>query len=217
MYRTSGGNIDASGAAATFPGFKRDAVSEDVTNMADTSDFRNGLIMNMGGEYWSIQEFLHVKPGKGGAFVRTKIKNLISGQVKEHTFRAGEKIDEVRVVRQVYQYLYNSGGIYYMMDKQSYEQIELSESMMSDMNGFLRENIDVDILMEGDKPLVVELPNFVELSVKQTDPGFKGDTAQGGSKPATMETGLVVQVPLFIEEGDVLRIDTRTGKYVTRV
>ena len=185
--------------------------------MADTSDFRNGLIMNMGGEYWSIQEFLHVKPGKGGAFVRTKIKNLISGQVKEHTFRAGEKIDEVRVVRQIYQYLYNSGGIYYMMDKQSYEQIELSESMMSDMNGFLRENIDVDILMEGDKPLVVELPNFVELAVKQTDPGFKGDTAQGGSKPATMETGLVVQVPLFIEEGDVLRIDTRTGKYVTRV
>ena len=185
--------------------------------MADTSDFRNGLIMNMGGEYWSIQEFLHVKPGKGGAFVRTKIKNLISGQVKEHTFRAGEKIDEVRVVRQVYQYLYNSGGIYYMMDKQSYEQIELSESMMSDMNGFLRENIDVDILMEGDKPLVVELPNFVEMAVKQTDPGFKGDTAQGGSKPATMETGLVVQVPLFIEEGDVLRIDTRTGKYVTRV
>ena len=185
--------------------------------MADTSDFRNGLIMNMGGEYWSIQEFLHVKPGKGGAFVRTKIKNLISGQVKEHTFRAGEKIDEVRVVRQVYQYLYNSGGIYYMMDKQSYEQIELSESMMSDMKGFLRENIDVDILMEGDKPLVVELPNFVELAVKQTDPGFKGDTAQGGSKPATMATGLVVQVPLFIEEGDVLRIDTRTGKYVTRV
>jgi len=185
--------------------------------MADTSDFRNGLIMNMGGEYWSIQEFLHVKPGKGGAFVRTKIKNLISGQVKEHTFRAGEKIDEVRVVRQVYQYLYNSGGIYYMMDKKSYEQIELSESMMSEMKGFLRENIDVDILMEGDKPLVVELPNFVELAVKQTDPGFKGDTAQGGSKPATMETGLIVQVPLFIEENDVLRIDTRTGKYVTRV
>jgi elongation factor P len=185
--------------------------------MADTSDIRNGLIMNMGGEYWSIQEFLHVKPGKGGAFIRTKIKNLISGQVKDHTFRAGEKIEEVRVVRQVFQYLYNSGGIYYMMDKQSYEQIELSESMMSDMKGYLRENIDVDMLMEGDKPLVIELPNFVELAVKQTDPGFKGDTAQGGSKPATMETGLIVQVPLFIEEGDVLRIDTRTGKYVTRV
>jgi elongation factor P len=185
--------------------------------MADTSDIRNGLIMNMGGEYWGIQEFLHVKPGKGGAFVRTKIKNLITGQVKDHTFRAGEKIEEVRVVRQVYQYLYNSGGIYYMMDKQSYEQIELSESMVSDMKGFLRENIDVDMLMEGDKPLVIELPNFVELAVKQTDPGFKGDTAQGGSKPATLETGLVIQVPLFIEEGDVLRIDTRTGKYVTRV
>jgi elongation factor P len=185
--------------------------------MADTSDFRNGLIMNIGGEYWTIQEFLHVKPGKGGAFVRTKIKNLLTGQVKEQTFRAGEKINEVRVVRQPYQYLYNSGGVYYMMDKKTYEQVELPEEMLSDMKDYLKENIDIDILTENDKPLVIELPNFVELAVKQTDPGFKGDTAQGGSKPATMETGLVVQVPLFIEEGDVLRIDTRTGKYVTRV
>ena len=185
--------------------------------MADTSDFRNGLIMNMNGEYWTIQEFQHVKPGKGGAFMRTKIKNLLTGQVKENTFRAGEKIDEVRVVRQSFQYLYNSGGIYYMMDKQTYEQVELSESMVSGMKDYLKENIDVDILTENDKPLVIELPNFVELEVKQTDPGFKGDTAQGGTKPATMETGLVVHVPLFIEEGEVLRIDTRTGKYVTRV
>lgn len=185
--------------------------------MADTSDFRNGLIMNMDGEYWTIQEFLHVKPGKGGAFVRTKIKNLLTGQVKEQTFRAGEKIKEVRVVRQPYQYLYNSGGIYYMMDKKTYEQVEISESMVEDLKDFLKENIDIDILTENDKPLIIELPNFVELEVKQTDPGFKGDTAQGGSKPATMETGLVVQVPLFIEEGDILRIDTRTGKYVTRV
>lgn len=185
--------------------------------MADTSDFRNGLIMNIGGEYWTIQEFLHVKPGKGGAFVRTKIKNLLTGQVKEQTFRAGEKINEVRVVRQPYQYLYNNGDIYYMMDKQTYEQVELSAAMIGGMKQFLKENIDVDILTENDKPLMIELPNFVELVVKQTDPGFRGDTAQGGSKPATMETGLVVQVPLFIEEGDVLRIDTRTGKYVTRV
>ncbi len=185
--------------------------------MADTSGFRNGLIMNMGGEYWTIQEFQHVKPGKGGAFVRTKLKNLLTGQVKENTFRAGEKITEVRVERQPFQYLYNSGGIYYMMDKKTYEQVELSESMVADLKDFLKENIDIDILTENDKPLVVELPNFVELEVKQTDPGFKGDTAQGGNKPATMETGLVVQVPLFIEEGDVLRIDTRTGKYVTRV
>lgn len=185
--------------------------------MADTSDFRNGLIMNISGDYWVIQEFLHVKPGKGGAFVRTKIKNLLTGQVKEQTFRAGEKIDEVRVVRQPYQYLYNSGGLYYMMDKSTYDQIEIPESMLKDFKGFLKENTDVDILMEKDKPLSIEIPNFVELTVIQTEPGFKGDTAQGASKPATLETGLTVQVPLFINEGDVLRIDTRTGKYVTRV
>jgi elongation factor P len=185
--------------------------------MADTSDFRNGLIMNIGGEYWLIKEFLHVKPGKGGAFVRTKIKNLVTGQVKDQTFRAGEKIDEVRVEKHAYQYLYNSSGIYYMMNKSTYEQIELPESTVDDMKGYLKENVDVDILMEGDKPLVLELKTTVDMTVKQTDPGLKGDTAQGGSKPATMETGLIVQVPLFIEEGDVLRIDTRTGKYVTRV
>jgi len=185
--------------------------------MADTSDFRNGLIMNMGGEYWVIKEFLHVKPGKGGAFVRTKIKNLLTGQVKDHTFRAGEKIDEVRVVRQSYQYLYNTGDIYYMMDKRNYEQVELSAAMVDGITDYLKENIDVDILMEDGKPLVIELPTTVDLTVQKTDPGLKGDTAQGGSKPATMETGLVVQVPLFIDEGDIIRVDTRTGKYVTRV
>ncbi len=185
--------------------------------MADTSDIRNGLIMNMNGEYWVIQEFLHVKPGKGGAFVRTKIKNLLTGQVKDHTFRGGEKIDEVRVVRQNFQYLYESGGIYYMMDKSTYEQLELSESMVGDARPYLKENIDVEILMDGQKPLTIELPNFVELTVTKTDPGVRGDTAQGGSKPATLETGLTVQVPLFVDEGDVLRVDTRTGKYVTRV
>jgi elongation factor P len=190
---------------------------EGDTAMADTSDFRNGLIMNMGGEYWVIKEFLHVKPGKGGAFVRTKIKNLLTGQVKDHTFRAGEKIDEVRVVRRIYQYLYNTGGLYCMMDKQTYEQVELSEAMVDDIKDYLKENIEVEILMEDGKPLVIELPTTVDLTVQKTDPGLKGDTAQGGSKPATMETGLVVQVPLFIDEGDVVRVDTRTGKYVTRV
>jgi elongation factor P len=185
--------------------------------MADTSDFRNGMILNMNGAYWTIVEFQHVKPGKGGAFVRTKIKNLLTGQVKDNTFRAGEKVDEVRVERRPYQYLYESGDMYYMMDKGSYEQIPLPESMIGDRKAYLKENIDVDILLHGDSPLVVELPNFVELEVKDTEPGFKGDTAQGGNKPATMETGLVVHVPLFIEVGDTLRIDTRTGKYVTRV
>ncbi len=185
--------------------------------MADTSDFRNGMILSMGGDYWTIVEFQHVKPGKGGAFVRTKIKNLLTGQVKENTFRAGERVEEVRVVRRQYQYLYESAGMYYMMDKESFEQIPLAESMLDNKKGFLKENTDVDILIDGDRALLVELPTFVELEVKETEPGVRGDTAQGASKQATMETGLVVHVPLFVDIGDTLRIDTRTGKYVTRV
>jgi elongation factor P len=185
--------------------------------MADTSDFRNGLIMNMSGEYWTIVEFQHVKPGKGGAFVRTKIKNLITGQVKEKTFRAGERVEEVRVEKRPYQYLYTSGDMYYMMDKNTYDQIPLDESMLKDVKGFLKENMDVDIFMDGETPLLVEIPNFVELTIKETEPGVRGDTAQGATKPATTETGHVVHVPLFINEGDVVRVDTRTGKYVTRV
>ena len=185
--------------------------------MADTSDFRNGMILNFNGEYWAIVEFQHVKPGKGGAFVRTKIKNLLTGQVKDNTFRAGERVEEVRVLRRPYQYLYSSGDTYHMMDKSSYEQIELSESMLGDKKNYLKENLDVEILIDDETPLLVELPNFVELEVKETEPGVRGDTAQGATKPATMESGLVVQVPLFVEEGDTLRIDTRTGKYVTRV
>ena len=185
--------------------------------MADTSDFRNGMILNMSGAYWVIVEFQHVKPGKGGAFVRTKIKNLLTGQVKDHTFRAGERVEEVRVERRGFQYLYESGGMYYMMDKSSYDQIPVPESMLGDKKEYLKENTDVEIFFDGETPLLLEIPNFVELAVKETEPGVRGDTAQGGSKPATMETGAVVQVPLFIEEGDVLRIDTRTGKYMSRV
>ena len=185
--------------------------------MSDTSDFRNGLIMSINGDYWTITEFQHVKPGKGPAFVRTKIKNLLTGQVKEQTFRAGEKITEVRVVRHAYQYLYISGGSYVMMDKSTYEQLELPNERLDDVAGYLKENIDVDILMDEGKVLVVEIPNFVELEVKEGEPGVKGDTAQGASKPVTMETGLIVHVPLFVNVGDTIRVDTRTGKYVTRV
>ncbi len=185
--------------------------------MADTSDIRNGLIMNMDGEYWAIQEFLHVKPGKGGAFIRTKIKNLLTGQVKDQTFRSGEKIAEVRVVRQAFQFLYEAGGVYHMMDKSSYEQIELSGSIIEEAKPYLKENMDLNILLDGERPLTIELPNFVELPVTRAEPGIRGDTAQGGSKSATLASGLVVQVPLFINEGDVVRVDTRTGKYVTRV
>jgi elongation factor P len=185
--------------------------------MADTSDIRNGLIMNMDGEYWAIQEFLHVKPGKGGAFIRTKIKNLLTGQVKDQTFRSGEKIAEVRVVRQAFQFLYEAGGVYHMMDKSTFEQIELSGSIIEDTKPYLKENMDLNILLDGERPLTIELPNFVELPVARAEPGVRGDTAQGGSKSATLSSGLVVQVPLFINEGDVVRVDTRTGKYVTRV
>ncbi|HEX5131615.1 MAG TPA: elongation factor P [Candidatus Krumholzibacteria bacterium] len=185
--------------------------------MADTSDIRNGLIMNLEGEYWSVQEFLHVKPGKGGAFVRTKLKNVLTGQVKDVTFRSGEKFQEVRVVRQSYQYLYAAGGFYHMMDQETYEQIELPEKMLEDVKLFLKENMVIDLLMDGAKVLTIELPNFVEMEIKESEPGIRGDTAQGASKPATLESGLVVQVPLFVNEGDVIRVDTRTGKYVTRV
>jgi elongation factor P len=185
--------------------------------MADTSDIRNGLIMNMDGAYWLILEFLHVKPGKGGAFIRTKIKNLVTGQVKDQTFRSGEKINEVRVVRQAFQFLYASGGLYHMMDRNSYEQIELPEALIGEAKEYLKENMNLDILMDGDKPLMIELPNFVEMVVTKAEPGFRGDTARGGSKPATLESGLVVQVPLFVNEGDRVRVDTRTGEYVTRV
>jgi len=185
--------------------------------MADTSDFRNGMIFTMDGQYWAIVEFQHVKPGKGGAFVRTKLKNLITGQVKEVTFRAGEKVDEVRVEKRPYQFLYSTGDMYYMMDKSTFDQIPLEEAMVEDVKGYLKENIQVDIYLDGETPLLIELPNFVELTVSSAEPGIRGDTAQGGSKAATLETGLVVQVPLFVDAGDVIRIDTRTGRYVTRV
>ncbi len=185
--------------------------------MADTSDFRNGMIITVDSQYWVIVEFQHVKPGKGGAFVRTKMKNLVTGQVKENTYRAGERVDEVRVEKRPFQYLYTSGDIFYMMDKNTFDQIPIEESMVEDSKGYLKENMDVDIYLDGETPLLVELPNFVELAVASAEPGIRGDTAQGGSKAATLETGLVVQVPLFIEAGDVIRIDTRTGRYVTRV
>lgn len=185
--------------------------------MADTSDFRNGMILSIDRQYWIIVEFQHVKPGKGGAFVRTRVKNLVTGQVRENTYRAGERVEEVRVEKRPFQYLYSSGEIYYMMDKSTYEQLPIEESMIEDAKGYLKENMDVDIFLDGETPLLVELPNFVELAVASAEPGVRGDTAQGGSKAATLETGVVVQVPLFVEAGDVIRVDTRTGRYVTRV
>ena len=185
--------------------------------MADTSDFRNGLILRMEGQLYVIVEFQHVKPGKGGAFVRTKLKKIPEGSVIDKTFRAGEKINTVRVERHTYQYLYKSDDFYYVMDLETYEQFPLAEDLLKDLLPYLKESMEISVLLDGETPIAVELPNFVELAVTETEPGLRGDTAQGGSKPAKLETGATVTVPLFIEQGDVLKVDTRTGKYIERV
>ncbi len=166
---------------------------------------------------WSIIEFQHVKPGKGPAFVRSKLKNIENGKVVEVTFRAGEKVEEVRLEKRNFQYLYPDGDFYVFMNMETYEQIQLHRDTLQDVIPYIKESDICSLLLLEDKPLTVEPPLTVELQVTQTDPGVRGDTAQGGSKPATMETGLVVQVPLFIEEGEVLKIDSRTGKYLGRV
>ena len=184
--------------------------------MADTSNFRNGLIIKLEGQLYTIVEFQHVKPGKGGAFVRTKLKQIPDGYVIDKTFRAGEKVEEVRVERRSYQYLYTSDDLYYLMDAETYDQIPVSKGLVEDALPYLKEGINVTVLMDGEKPIAVELPLFVELAVAETEPGVRGDTAQGGSKSAKLETGAVVSVPLFIEIGDMLRIDTRTGRYIER-
>jgi elongation factor P len=185
--------------------------------LADTSDFRTGFTMRHKNGLWSIVEFQHVKPGKGPAFVRTKLKNVENGKVVEVTFRAGEKVEEVRLERREFQYLYPDGEFYVFMNTETYEQIQLHKDTLGDVPRYIKESDMCSVLLMEDKPLTVEAPLTVELKVTQTDPGFKGDTAQGGSKPATMETGLVVQVPLFIEEEEILKIDSRTGKYLGRV
>jgi len=185
--------------------------------VADTSDFRTGFTMRHRNDLWSIMDFQHVKPGKGPAFVRTKLKGVTSGKVVEITFRAGEKVEEVRLERRDYQYLYNNGEMYTFMNTETYEQVELPKDSLGDLPLYVKESDICSVLLFEEKPLTVEPPLTVELAVTQTDPGFKGDTAQGGTKPATLETGLVVNVPLFIEEGTMLKIDTRTGKYLGRV
>ncbi len=184
--------------------------------MADTSDFRNGLIIKLEGRLYAIVEFQHVKPGKGGAFVRTKLKQIPDGYVIDKTFRAGEKVEEVRVERRSYQYLYMNDDLYYLMDAETYNQIPVSKGLVEDALPYLKEGMNVSVLVNGDKPIAIELPLFVELAVAETEPGVRGDTAQGGSKNAKLETGAVVSVPLFIEVGDMLKIDTRNGRYIER-
>lgn len=185
--------------------------------MATTADFRNGMTIQMDGTLYTITYFQHVKPGKGGAFVRTKLKNVLTGAVIEKTFRSGEKVDEVRLERRPVQYSYTDGQLYYFMDSQTFDMIPLAADVIGDDQlRYLKENMECEGLSHDDKFLSVELPNFVELMVVETDPGVRGDTAQGGTKPAKLETGAVVQVPLFLNEGDIIRVDRREDKYIER-
>ncbi|OQQ77167.1 elongation factor P [Ligilactobacillus salivarius] len=184
--------------------------------MISVNEFKNGLTIEVDGELWRIVEFQHVKPGKGSAFVRSKLKNLRTGAVQEKTFRAGEKVNQAQIDRKKMQYLYADGDNYVFMDTNTYEQLELPGSQIEEELKYMKENMVVSIIMFGTETLGVELPNTVDLEVKETEPGIKGDTSSGGSKPATMETGLVVQVPFFVSEGDVLTINTSDGTYISR-
>ena len=185
--------------------------------MADTSDFRNGLIIKFKNDLYTITEFQHVKPGKGGAFVRSTLKNLKTGRVIDNTFRAGESIEVIRVERRKFQYLYRDGDFLVCMDNETYEQINIPIEYIGDGLQFLKESTEIEILFNGSEILSVDIPIFVNLEVVETEPGFRGDTATGANKPAKLETGASINVPLFINQGDVLKVDTRTASYVERV
>ncbi len=185
--------------------------------MPDTSDFRNGLIIKFRNDLYSIVGFQHVKPGKGGAFVRSTLKNLKTGKVLDNTFRAGESIEIVRVERKKYQYLYRERDFLVCMDNETFEQLNVPISYFGEGVAYLKESGDVEILFNGSEIINVEIPIFVTLKVVETEPGFKGDTATGANKPAKVETGAMINVPLFINEDDYLKVDTRTGEYVERV
>ena len=184
--------------------------------MVIAGDFKNGVTFEMDGNVMQVIEFQHVKPGKGAAFVRTKIKNVISGAVVEKTFNPTEKYPTAFVERKEMQYLYSDSGLYYFMDQETYEQIPINEETLGDNFKFVKENMECKVLSYKGNVFGVEPPFFVELQVTQTDPGFKGDTATNATKPAVLETGAEIKVPLFIDEGDMIRIDTRTGEYMER-
>lgn len=186
--------------------------------MADTSDFRNGLTFHWNGDLWTITEFLHVKPGKGGAFVRTKLKNVRNGKVVDNTFRSGERIETARIERRPHQFLYEDDLGLHFMNTETYEQFTLPSDSVQGRE-YVKEGATIDILFHGEteQPLTTEIPGRVELRVVKTDPGLRGDTATGATKPAEVESGAVVNVPLFIDEGDIISVNTDTGDYVTRV
>jgi len=182
-----------------------------------TNEFRTGVTIEIEGEVYTVVDFQHVKPGKGSAFVRTRLKSVKTGAVLERTFAAGEKLTKAHVERREYQYLYSTGDEYVVMDSETFEQIPLRAEQIGDLIDFLKENMPVWLLTYSGTTLGVEIPNFVELEVVETDPGFKGDTATGGTKPAKLETGATVKVPLFINRGDRIKVDTRTRTYIERV
>ena len=185
--------------------------------MISAGEFRNGLTVEIDGNVYQILEFQHVKPGKGAAFVRTKLKNVISGGVVEKTFRPTGKFPKEHIERKSMQYLYSDGDLYHFMDGETYDQIALNEETIGDALKFVKENEEVKVCSYQGEVFAVEPPLFAELVVTETEPGVKGDTATGATKPATVETGATVMVPLFVNEGDVLKIDTRTGEYLSRV
>ena len=184
--------------------------------MVTAGDFRNGVTFEMDGNVYSIIEFQHVKPGKGAAFVRTKIRNVISGAVTEKTFNPNDKYPTAFIERKDMEYLYNDGDLYYFMDSETYEQLPISPNVLGDNFRFVKENMVCKVLSYKGNVLGIEPPNFVELQVTETEPGVKGDTATNVTKPATLETGAEIKVPIFINEGEMIRVDTRTGEYMER-
>ena len=184
--------------------------------MISAGDFRNGATFELDGQIFQVIEFQHVKPGKGAAFVRTKLKNIVSGSTVERTFNPSDKMPKAHIERKDMQYLYNDGELFHFMDVESFEQLPLNADAIGDALKFVKEEVVVKVLSFKGNVFGIEPPNFVELKITETEPGFKGDTATGATKPATMETGAVVKVPLFVNEGEVIRIDTRTGEYMER-
>ena len=185
--------------------------------MATSNDLKNGLVLNIDGQLWTVVEFQHVKPGKGPAFVRSKLKNVLSGKVVERTFNAGVKVETASVDKREMNYLYNDGSGYVFMDNQTYEQMSLPEEVVGDAKDYLLENQGAVVAVYEGNPIYVELPASVVLEITYTEPGLQGDRSSGGTKPATVETGLQIQVPLFIEQNVKVRVDTRTGEYLGRV
>jgi elongation factor P len=185
--------------------------------VATTNDLKNGLVLNLDGQLWSVVEFQHVKPGKGGAFVRTKLKNVLSGKVVDKTFNAGTKVDTATVDKRDMQYLYKDGEDYVFMDSQTYDQLHVAGDVVGDAAHFLLENQEAIVAMHDGTPLYVEMPTAVVLEITYTEPGLQGDRSTGGTKPATVETGYEIQVPLFLETGTRVKVDTRTGDYLGRV